>query len=162
MMQIRAKSPAISAIAWLLLGMATIAALASFSFVLIAVKLWNAAMLDRLTVAFGVSVIYLLIAALLFDLRKVVTSVGTDPFTRTNARRLMRMAWVATAWQACELALAFSGQSVNLVSIPGLRLRTVEPQTVSIGGLLLVLILFALAKVFRTGAEIREELEGTV
>ena len=148
--------------AWLLLGMATIALLASLSFVFVAIKLWNAAMLDRLTVAFAVSVIYLLIAALLFDLRKVVTSVGSDPFTRTNARRLMRMAWVAVAWQACEIALAFSDQSVNLLSIPGLRLRTVEPQTVSIGGLLLVLILFVLAKVFSDGADIREELEGTV
>lgn len=102
--------------------------------------------------------------ALMYDftvrLGQVIDTVGMgDPFTLENASRLRRMAWLAIA--------------IQLVGIPATLLSTwltteMKDDTfefstdISLTGFALAIVLFILARVFRTGAEMREELEGTV
>lgn len=92
------------------------------------------------------------------ELRKVVASVDDgDPFVVENAQRLSRMAWLAIAIQLISFPIELAGAYVDKLS--GGDLGEVSP---SGGGLMLVLTLFILARVFRKGTEMREELEGVV
>jgi len=81
-----------------------------------------------------------------------------DPFQPVNADRLRQMAWLALGGLALGLVLTgigiwFDGKESALAGdVPG---------TV-ITGLTLTLTLFALARVFRLGTAMREELEGTI
>ena len=115
----------------------------------------------------GLSVMLPLIAVLLAGafwfvhlLGRIVDTVGDgDPFIPTNADRLRTMGWLALAIQLLTLPI---GVAVARVA------KAVEdtPSDTSVGldftGLVLILILFILARVFRKGAAMREELEGTV
>jgi hypothetical protein len=98
-----------------------------------------------------------------FDqLAGIIASVGEgEPFRAENADRLSRMGWIAVGAHALGAILA------------GMT-KWLEPYAEKVGhdldvgfrleltGILLTLILFILARVFRRGAEMREELEGTV
>lgn len=96
------------------------------------------------------------------ELSGVIASVKEgEPFHADNAVRLNRMGWISVAAHALGLVIGamvawcapyihkIGGHSDLEFGIDG-------------GGLLLTLILFVLARVFRRGAEMREELEGTV
>ena len=91
-------------------------------------------------------------------MRRIVDSVGGgDSFAPVNADRLRAMVWLTLAIQAvgipCEAIALWIGHVTEGNDIDfGL----------SIGGLLLALVLFILARVFRRSAEMREELEGAV
>lgn len=115
----------------------------------------------------GVMLIGLAIVAGLFvffgRLRQIINTVGEgDPFAPANADRLGQMAWlmlgiqlltlpaIPLAMQLAEMANAFEGVDV---SIDG---------GFDLSGILIVIILFILARVFRHGAAMREDLEGTV
>lgn len=81
---------------------------------------------------------------------QIVGSVGTgSPFDGVNADRLTRMGWLAL-----------------LLTVTSLVQKTVVDQSETLfdpsGGLLLALTLFILARVFRQGTAMREDLEGTV
>lgn len=94
----------------------------------------------------------------LFNLRRIILSVGEgDPFIPVNARRLARMGWITVIMQfAAFPATALAGwvqQSIDDLNVDF---------EFSLTGLLLALILFILARVFRQGAAMREDLEGTV
>lgn len=95
-------------------------------------------------------------------LRRIVNSVGDgDPFIAENATRLTRMAWASLAGQLVTVPLA--AMATYIARIAADAGENVDFETsFSFDGLLLVLILFVLARVFRKGAEMREELEGTV
>ena len=84
-----------------------------------------------------------------------------DPFIPDNARRLNAMAWLLL------------GSQVLTVIVGELRVfafSLIDPQSEStfnispndLAGFLIVLVLFILARVFRHGAMMREDLEGTV
>ena len=93
-------------------------------------------------------------------LRRIIASVGEgDPFIAENADRLQKMGWFAVAIELIKLpasALAvFIAQQVKQDTF------TVDVE-LSITGLLIALVLFILARVFRHGAAMREDLEGTV
>ncbi len=95
-------------------------------------------------------------------LRRIVNSVGEgDPFIPENADRLSRMAWVAIFGQAAAVPVG-----IAVIWIAGIAADFDEHVDADFGfsgtGVLLVLILFILARVFRKGTEMREELEGTV
>lgn len=95
-------------------------------------------------------------------LRRIVNSVGEgDPFIPENAQRLSRMGWVAIIGQAAAVPVG-----IAVVWIAGIAADAGEDIHADFGfsgsGILLVLILFILARVFRHGTEMREELEGTV
>lgn len=96
-------------------------------------------------------------------LRSIIGTVGEgDPFQPRNAVRLSQMAW-----------LMLSTQVLILFAVPlGLQIANYEDSAAGVGadveasldfsGLLLVVVLFILARVFRHGAAMREDLEGTV
>lgn len=96
-------------------------------------------------------------------LLRIVTSVKHgDPFNAANAQRLSRMGWIALAGQLAMVpvgALALWMAEVTK-DVEGVNINT--EAGFSLEGVLLTLILFILARVFRKGAEMREELEGTV
>lgn len=93
-------------------------------------------------------------------LAQIIDTVGEGaPFTLANALRLTRMAWLALAIQAVSLVASilgdwaeqrFEGQDVEFTS------------EFSLTGIALAVVLFILARVFREGARMRDELEGTV
>ncbi len=94
-------------------------------------------------------------------LRRIVDSVShRDPFAPVNAGRLRNIAWLVLAIQL--LAIPMTSLAIWFDAAP------YEPNVhhgsdgISLGALLLALILFILARVFRTGAAMRDELEGTV
>ena len=93
--------------------------------------------------------------------RKLIAIVGTvsdgDPFVRANAIRLRTIGWLLIAIELGGIPLAvlasrvadhFGENDVNY--------------EISVSGLLAILMTFVLARVFKRGAEMREELEGTV
>jgi hypothetical protein len=98
------------------------------------------------------------------QLRAIVGTVNQgDPFVPDNAARLARMGWYALGTQLCE----FAGQP--LIAAYGTYAdsftwgaSTSGGQHISLAPLGLAVTLFILARVFRKGAEMREDLEGTV
>ena len=118
---------------------------------------------DLIGAILAVFVLVVALAALSFlflrHLRRIVDTVRQgDPFIPENAARLRSMAWLSIVLQL--VALAAGALTLWLEEA-----TTKEFQAnfeVSIGGILLPLVLFILARVFRRGAEMREELEGTV
>ncbi|MEE4317967.1 MAG: DUF2975 domain-containing protein [Erythrobacter sp.] len=113
--------------------------------------------------AIGVAI---LVALFLFfgKLRAVIDTVGEgDPFIPANAERLSMMAWLLLATQlltwpliAFGLMLAEWAQELDEVDI------SFEADGFDLTGILMVLVLFILARVFRHGAAMRADLEGTV
>jgi hypothetical protein len=93
-------------------------------------------------------------------LKRIINSVGEgDPFIAENADRLRRMGWIAII--------------IQLLTIPaGILAAFVASQipegtldfdiSFSFPGILIGLLLFILARIFRHGAEMRSDLEGTV
>ena len=91
-------------------------------------------------------------------LRRIVDSVAVgDPFVPDNAERLRQMGWLTVAAQVATIPPAAIGRWIAHL------LKDADFDfDITLTGLLLTLTLFILARVFRRGAEMREELEGTV
>ena len=115
----------------------------------------------------GLMLVGLVLVGLLFlffgRLRAIIATVGKgDPFQPENADRLAQMGWIMVAVQLLTIPAAAAG--VYLVSY----FDDFESMTFSsdagldVGGITLTIILFILARVFRHGAAMREDLEGTV
>lgn len=113
---------------------------------------WLAAILVGAAVIVGL--IFLFIKTLL----DIVRSVGTgDPLTTENAARLEKMGWLAVGIEGVGLVAAMVAW----------RLSRIFPEIdwdfdLDLSSVILVLLLFILARVFRNGAAMRAELEGTV
>ncbi|MFC4594529.1 DUF2975 domain-containing protein [Sphingobium tyrosinilyticum] len=104
------------------------------------------------------ALICLLIYFFLRYLRRIVASVGEgDPFTPANADRLRAMAWLSASVHLLAIPIAVLRHWAVSLS-PHFRFDMQTP----FSGLFLALILFILARVFREGARMREELDGTV
>ncbi|WP_423141552.1 DUF2975 domain-containing protein [Parablastomonas sp. CN1-191] len=119
-----------------------------------------------LSVCALISVVAVLLALaiwFLVVLRRIVATVAAgDPFIVENADRLSRMGWMALAGQVLSIPLG-----LVLVWLSGLieqsgHARLDDDFGFSLGGVVLVLVLFILARVFRQGALMRDELEGTI
>lgn len=116
--------------------------------------------LGLMFIAFGI-----VSAAFVFfgKLRAIIASVGEgDPFVAENADRLNLMAWLLLGIQllmvpAMGLGLIFAkwADEVENAEI------TIDAG-LDIEGILMVIVLFILARVFKQGAAMREDLEGTV
>ncbi|MGN6356879.1 MAG: DUF2975 domain-containing protein [Novosphingobium sp.] len=91
-------------------------------------------------------------------LYRIVESVRDgDPFIPVNATRLQAMGWLSLAVHVLGVPLAATtGWLGHILGIGHMKFE------VSWFGLLLALVLFILARVFRQGARMREELDGTV
>lgn len=107
-----------------------------------------------------ISAILALVFFFLLHLRRIVDSVGAgDPFVPVNARRLNTMGWLMVALTLAFPLLPVVSDWVNQL----LQARTVaEGFEFQPDGLLLALVLFILARVFRHGTAMRADLEGTV
>lgn len=109
----------------------------------------------------GVVLVGLMMTLYLFFLRHLshmIATVGTgDPFQPENADRLSKMGWLTVALQLCMFVLApLVSKIAERIGEPGGGLD------LTFDGLLLALVLFVLARVFRHGTAMRDDLEGTV
>ena len=96
----------------------------------------------------------------LLNLRRIIDSVGDgDPFTPVNAARLSAMGWLTIAIEA--LALPIGAMALWLSHLAKGVHADVELDF-PLSGLISALILFILARVFREGTRLRDEVEGTV
>lgn len=94
-------------------------------------------------------------------LRRIVDSVGDgDPFVPVNADRLRSMAWLSLALQA--VMIAATPLMIWFDALPEKPNVHHGESGFSVGALVTALLLFILARVFRVGSQMREELEGTV
>ena len=89
-------------------------------------------------------------------LAMVATVRDGDPFTAANAQRLQTIGWAMLVLQALDLLLgAFALWFVAL----HVQFLTWSP---SFGGWIATLMVFVLARVFRRGAAMRDDLEMTI
>ena len=107
--------------------------------------------------ASGVFLLALLTLMLLMTAR-IVKTAESDPFVEDNARRLMQIGWLLLAMQvvglAADMIISLFPKAVSDHVQAGFDLSPV--------GILAVLLIFVLAQIFRRGAQMRAELEGTV
>jgi hypothetical protein len=90
-------------------------------------------------------------------LYRIVGTVGEgDPFIPVNAERFRWMGWIALAVDALLLGVAALAHEAQTHRTGGIEINF------AFAGLLLALVLFVIARVFREGTRMREELEGTV
>lgn len=116
-----------------------------------------------LVAALVMIMVLLSLAHKFFDqLAGIIASVGEgEPFRAENADRLSRMGWLSVAVHVLAAILAGLGKWFEpFAEKAGHHLEV--GFNVELTGILLTLILFILARVFKRGAEMREELEGTV
>lgn len=95
-------------------------------------------------------------------LGEIVASVEKhDPFELANAARLERMGWLALAMNCIALLLGMLSPWMARFRGEGMT-HAQSGIGFSFTGLILTLVLFILARVFRQGAAMRDDLEGTV
>ncbi len=120
--------------------------------------------------AFTVAGMFVLVLGLLAlgfvffgELRAIIATVGDgDPFEPENADRLTFMGWVMLACQIIVVPIAGLALIVAKWAEPMENADITIDAGLDIEGILLVLILFILARVFKHGARMRDDLEGTV
>ena len=116
----------------------------------------DAVMAMRLMMVLGIAstlAIYPIFASLL----KIVATVQAgDPFVDANATLLMRIGWALLSLQCLDLML---GVLTSWVS--ALKLDTLG-WSPPLGGWIAVVMIFVLARVFRIGARMRDDLANTV
>ena len=97
-------------------------------------------------------------------LLKIIDTVAQgDPFSPDNAERLTRMGWVAVIGQLGALLLGIFALMIVETHADLAAAAEIDVDVgLDGGGLILILVLFVLARVFRHGAAMREDLEGTV
>lgn len=96
------------------------------------------------------------------ELGGIIRTVGEgDPFQPANADRLSRMGWLMVGVYA--LGFVIGPLAAWLASLTE-KVESLGDVNIDFGGggIFLILVLFILARVFRHGAAMREELEGTV
>jgi MFS family permease len=107
--------------------------------------------------AFGIVVLGFVWTILRKLLAIIVSVEHGDPFNTANARRLKAIGWLMIAVQIVGLPLAVAaGKTADLFGKNHVGID------VSLNGILGILLVFILAGIFERGAEMREELEGTV
>ena len=92
------------------------------------------------------------------QLRRIIDSVALgDPFVPENAERLQAMGWLTVGIELTAIPVGGIGTWITSVVDDATSDFTISP-----GGVLLAIVLFILARVFREGTRMRGELEGTV
>lgn len=115
-----------------------------------------------LAILLGIEGLLFIAFRFLLELRGIIRSVDAgDPFRPENADRLSRMGWLTVA--AYAVALPLGGLAAWVQRVAEQAGGELEfDVNFDGGGILLILVLFILARVFRHGALMREELDGTV
>ena len=106
-----------------------------------------------------VAVVILLAGGQFFRLlRRMIDSVAAgDPFIPENADRLAQMGWLLVGIELLSLPAQVLGDWLHRLVGDAEFGIAFSPDTI-----LLALVLFILARVFREGARLRDEVEGTV
>ncbi len=95
---------------------------------------------------------------ILIRIRAIVDTVSAgDPFVMANAERLQRIAWAVLVLELMHLAVGAIAAGASTAAAPFDINWSFSPTR-----WVAVLLLFVLARVFEQGAQMREELEGTV
>ena len=114
-------------------------------------------------VVLGLAALLALGVYFLVLLKRIVASVGEgDPFAPVNAVRLSHMGWATLAGQVASIPIGAATIWVARIVADNDPVELRDDFGFSGSTLLLTLVLFILARVFRRGAQMREELEGTV
>lgn len=96
-------------------------------------------------------------------LRAIIDTVAQgDPFAPVNATRLEQMGWLALASQLLAIPAAALGIYMAKALESSEHVEITSDVSVDPSGIMLVITLFILARVFKHGAAMREDLEGTV
>lgn len=117
---------------------------------------------------FGVLFIGIAFVAALFvffgKLRQIINTVSNgDPFEPANSGRLNQMAWLMLGVQLLVLpAIPLAMRLAEVGEMVGEDIGVDIEGGLDLSGILMVIILFILARVFRHGAAMRADLEGTV
>lgn len=116
-------------------------------------------LLPNLLSVFALGILTLgLIWTMMRKLLAIIASVEDgNPFVRANAIRLKAIGWLMVGLQIVGVPLAIAAR--NAADMFG------ESDTgwdLSLNGILAILLVFILAGIFEHGADMREELEGTV
>ncbi len=112
-----------------------------------------------LALALLIGILWLASTFMLVLYRLVRSVEVADPFNPENAARLARMGWLAVAIQSGLFLVALLAASLGTLKA---ALLAEDAFNLSVGGIILTLVLFILARVFRAGTHIRDDLEGTV
>lgn len=109
-------------------------------------------------------VFVLLTIAFFRVLRTIVRSVADgDPFNRANPGRMSRLAWLALGlWAVDLLFVAFQVPTLVETGSPDIVGKLAAQGFDRAISLIAPVTLFILARVFRHGVEMRDDLEGTV
>ena len=98
------------------------------------------------------------IIGIILRLLKIIATVENgEPFVIDNARRLDRIAGDLVALQIIGLVAGAIGYPIG-GNVNGFDV-TISP---GVGGICMALLVFILARVFRSGAQLRDDVEGTV
>ena len=111
----------------------------------------------RLVMVLGI-VAVIVTQMVLVRLLAIVDTVRVgNPFIVQNAVRLQQIAWAVLAGEVIHLVIVIVAANMSTAATPiDIRWK------MSITRWLVVLLLFVLARVFETGARMREDLEGTI
>ena len=118
-----------------------------------------AALYPKLYIIFALGILLLgIVWTVMRKLLAIVRSVEHgNPFVFANAVRLKAIGWLMVAVQIIGIPLAMvARQAADLFGENNVDLD------ISLNGILSILLVFILAGIFERGAEMREELEGTV
>lgn len=122
--------------------------------------------LPMLAIAAVIALAMVAVALLFFffgKLRRIIATVGEgDPFVPDNADRLGAMAWIMLGVYLLGIAISVVGATVAGWASQFEEVHLTAGISFDASSILLVIILFILARVFRHGAAMREDLEGTV
>ena len=115
----------------------------------------------------GVMLIGLAIVAAMFvffgKLRAIIGTVGEgDPFQPANADRLSMMGWLVLGVQLLILPATAMGIQLAQFADELEDVNFTVDGGFDLSAILMTIVLFILARVFRHGAAMREDLEGTV
>ena len=135
---------------------------------------WNEALKELLTnypsmnttelmpLLFAIFALAIIVLGLLWTvMRKLLAIIASveigNPFVHANALRLKAIGWMMIAMQLVGIPMAIlAGQAADKFGESDTGLD------ISLNGILAILLVFILAGIFERGAEMREELEGTV
>ena len=110
---------------------------------------------------FLVAILLLMLWQFIRRLRQIVDTVDGDPFVHANATRLRQMGWITLLSFIPGAMLVGVGHWFDSFSKASEFKMDIDGG-IDMGQIVLILLLFILARVFERGAEMRDELEGTV
>jgi hypothetical protein len=105
----------------------------------------------------GLMISVLLLLALGRIRRIVASAISSDPFVQENALLLRQVGWLALAIHGIQITC---DGVVSLFVLDGHA--GFSPAQIPGSGLIAVLLIFVLARIFQRGSEMRADLEGTV